>query len=149
MSWSEYNGDPVHDMYVDGYYANCESDSYGGYNYPVYYGPITPKPRRRTPIQKCKREIGRLKDSITRNEQRIIALEAELATMKEGSKSYRKTLNRLTFAKTRLEIDTKKMEEQSAKLARFKADYRHRLIIGIIIASICIPIILLCIIASL
>lgn len=149
MSWSEYNGDTVHDMYVDGFYADCESDSYSGYDHPLYYAPGTPKPQKSTPIQKCERKIGRLKGSIMRNNQRIRALEANLATLKEGTRRYRKILDRLTLAKKQVETDTKKLEEQMAKLVRLKTEFKRRLIIGIIIASICIPIIIISIIESL
>lgn len=149
MSWREYNGDTVHDMYVDGFYSNCESDSYSGYDRPLYYAPGKPKPQKSTPVQICERKIGTLKDSIIRNKQRIRALEANLAILKEGTRRYRKALDRLILAKKQLETDTKKLEEQTARLARLKTEFKHRLIIGIIIASICILIIIISIIASL
>lgn len=149
MSWREYNGDTMHDMYVDGFYANCESDSYSGYDRPLYYAPGKRKPQKSTPIQNCERKIGKLKEIIIQNKQRIRALEANLAILKEGTRRYRKALDRLILAKKQLETDTKKLEEQTAKLAMLKANFRRRLIIGIIIASICIPIIIISIIVSL
>ena len=80
MSWDGYNGDTVHDMYVDGFYANCGSDSYFGFDEPAYYVmPYKPKPQKLTPIQKCEREIGNIRGRIGSDKQRIPALRENLA----------------------------------------------------------------------
>ena len=149
MSWDGYNGDTVHDMYVDGFYANCGSDSYFGFDEPAYYVmPYKPKPQKLTPVQKCEREIGNIRGRIGSDKQRIPALRENLAKLEDGTGRYKKILLRLETAEKRLAKNTALLEKKQAELAELKSDYKRRLKIGIVIASICIPIIILSVIAS-
>lgn len=147
MSWSEYNGDTVHDMYVDGMYANCGNNPYsdcdeqGGY----IYAPAALKPEKLTPIQKCQRSIGRLQAAIDNDRRRLAKREAYLAKVKEDSRKYRKGLNRIREAEERLARNTQALEEKRAELAVLKRDYRKRLAIGLSLLCLAIASIMLCI----
>ena len=139
--WSGYNGDTVHDMWVDGMYGqDGYDDSYG---YTRNYGGYVPmKRKRRSELERARSRVESQMAVIKSYHRKIANVEAKLSRNPSDT-NIMKRLHKLRRALAEEEARLPVLKEQLAQAEKKRTAKLIKILIGLIIWTVCITIIIL------